>query len=199
MQKSDWVALPKNRAEAKRTGAKYYFTGVPCKHGHVAPRKTKGICVECMRLEGQKANVTRAEYFRAYNKSEAGLAAKQRYYEANKELVVSRAHDTDVELKRQYKKQYKQTHKIATLVDNQMYKRRVRFVTPRWLSKEQRQQIREVYKLAMQMTKTTGEKYTVDHIVPLRSDVVCGLHVPWNLRVVTHAENARKGNKIDVT
>ena len=33
--------LPKTRAEAKATGAKYYYTGEPCKHGHVAPRKTK--------------------------------------------------------------------------------------------------------------------------------------------------------------
>jgi hypothetical protein len=43
--------------------------------------------------------------------------------------------------------------------------------------------------------KATGEKYVVDHIVPLRSDVVCGLHVPWNLRVITHEKNLLKLNK----
>jgi 5-methylcytosine-specific restriction endonuclease McrA len=46
------------------------------------------------------------------------------------------------------------------------------------------------------MTKTTGEQYVVDHIVPLRSDEVCGLHVPWNLRVITQEDNLKKSNKL---
>ena len=87
----DTANLPKTRQEAKATGAKYYFTGEPCKHGHIAPRKTKGTCVECLKVEWQKANETRADYFREYNKSEAGQQAKRKYYEANKENVIARA------------------------------------------------------------------------------------------------------------
>ena len=63
----DTTNLPKNRKEAKALGSKYYFTGEPCKYGHIAPRKTKGSCVECLKVEWEKANTTRAEYFRAYN------------------------------------------------------------------------------------------------------------------------------------
>ena len=66
----DTSTLPKTRAEAQATGAKYYFTGVPCKHGHIAPRKTKGACVECLKVEWTKGNETRAEYFRQYNQRE---------------------------------------------------------------------------------------------------------------------------------
>jgi hypothetical protein len=40
--------LPKTRAEAIAAGAPRYFTGKPCKHGHVAPRYAGGGCVECI-------------------------------------------------------------------------------------------------------------------------------------------------------
>jgi hypothetical protein len=41
-----------------------------------------------------------------------------------------------------------------------------------------------------------GVVYTVDHLVPLTSPLVCGLHVHCNLAVVAHLENSRKGNSI---
>lgn len=43
----EYADLPRTRTEAKRVGARKYFTGEPCSHGHVAPRYTKGQCVVC--------------------------------------------------------------------------------------------------------------------------------------------------------
>lgn len=192
----DIANLPKTRAEAKATGAKYYFTGESCKHGHIAPRKTKGACIECLRLEWEKSNVVRAEYFAEYNKSEAGLAAKRRYYETNKELVAARASATPRDKKREYQRKHKaenpETYKALT----SLRRRRHRDATPPWLTKEQKRSIRELYLHAMRMSETTGERYVVDHIVPLQGETVSGLHVPWNLRVITQVENLAKSNKL---
>lgn len=191
----DITQLPKTRAEAKALGALYYFTGAPCRHGHVAPRKTKGACIECLKNEWARGAVRRAEYFKQYNQSTAGQIAKRRYYEANRESVIARALARPLEEKRQYRKAWKQANSVQVLADNKVRRRKHRQATPLWITRQQKLEMRELYKTAITMTKITGEQYVVDHIVPLRSDVVCGLHVPWNLRVVTRAENFAKSNK----
>lgn len=61
--------------------------------------------------------------------------------------------------------------------------------TPAWLNQEQRTEINRIYKRAKQLGQT------VDHIVPLASGIVCGLHVPWNLQILTREENNNKGNR----
>lgn len=55
--------------------------------------------------------------------------------------------------------------------------------------------ISEIYDLARLRTLLLGERWSVDHIVPLQSSIVCGLHVENNLRVITEKENSAKHNK----
>ncbi len=55
-------------------------------------------------------------------------------------------------------------------------------------------EIKAIYALAAQQKKMTGDNVHVDHIVPLKSKLVCGLHCPDNLRLVIGGYNSRKGN-----
>ena len=192
----DLQNLPKTRAEAMAAKATHYFTGEPCKHGHIAPRKTKGACVECIKIEWQKSNETRAEYFKAYNRSEAGQESKSRYYEANKADVIAKARATPNELKNQYRQAWKDNNVLAIRADTKARRRKHREATPTWLSRKQKTEIRAVYQAAIMSSQITGQRYVVDHIYPLRSEVVCGLHVPWNLRILTQVDNLRKSNTL---
>jgi 5-methylcytosine-specific restriction endonuclease McrA len=192
----DTTNLPKTRKEAKATGAKYYFTGEPCTHGHIAPRKTKGTCVECLKVEWQKANKTRADYFREYNKSEAGQQAKRKYYEANKENVIARAQARPDEDKRRYKKTHKVNNPDMYKEMTSLRRRRFRDATPKWLTDTQKMEIRLKYRLAIELSRATGERHAVDHIIPLHGESVCGLHVPWNLQVLTQKDNLAKYNRL---
>lgn len=192
----DTTNLPKTRAEAKAAGAKYYFTGEPCKHGHIAPRKTKGACVECLKVEWAKGNETRAEYFREYNKSDAGQKAKREYYEKNRAAVIARAANRPVDERYRAKLRYKQDNPDLYKELVSLRRRRFRQATPKWLTSEDRLEIRLKYRLAIELTRRTGVRHAVDHITPLLGETVCGLHVPWNLEVLTQEENLRKSNKL---
>lgn len=67
--------------------------------------------------------------------------------------------------------------------------------TPSWLTEEQIESIRLLYWLAEDLYAVSGQKYHVDHIVPLQGKNVCGLHVPWNLQILPADINISKSNK----
>lgn len=64
--------------------------------------------------------------------------------------------------------------------------------TPKWANLDA---IECFYEEAERLKASTGAAYEVDHIVPLRSKIVCGLHCEANLRVIPSFDNRSKGNR----
>lgn len=64
--------------------------------------------------------------------------------------------------------------------------------TPDWVDRDQLKRIREYAHLK---SIALGVELVLDHIVPLNHPYVCGLGVPWNLRIITRAQNAAKCGK----
>jgi len=65
---------------------------------------------------------------------------------------------------------------------------------PLWADMEA---IRAMYAEARRLTVETGVEHHVDHMVPIKNALVCGLHDSSNMRVIPGAENVRKRNSLD--
>jgi alkylated DNA repair dioxygenase AlkB len=103
---------------------------------------------------------------------------RKEWADKNKERVKAYVH-----------KPYKPKDPSRLQAQKNAYKRRVKQACPSWVDQ---QQILEIYLEAQK------QGLHVDHIVPLKHELVCGLHVPHNLQLLTKEENSSKSNKFEV-
>lgn len=69
--------------------------------------------------------------------------------------------------------------------------------TPSWVDDEHLEKIEAFYRTARTMSEFHEVQFDVDHIEPLNGATTCGLHVHWNLQILTHKENLTKSNKLN--
>lgn len=175
---SEW---PKTRKEARALGAKKYFTGKPCKRGHIAPRYVANlVCEVCIR---EKARA-RQHAYRANNLDKSRMA-------------VRAWQDNNREKTREIAKNWQRRNPQKAAAIRGARRARRLSATPPWLTPQHKAEIEQKYLLAKLHESVTGIKWHVDHIVPLRGKKVCGLHVPWNLQVIPAKTNMEKHNKFE--
>jgi 5-methylcytosine-specific restriction endonuclease McrA len=100
--------------------------------------------------------------------------------------TLRRRQDKRPEPPRWLKKRYKASH-IENVSERHWVK--IYWATPPWLNQVQIEEMRSIY-----LAAKPGEH--VDHIVPLKSNLVCGLHVPWNLQILPERVNLQKSNNM---
>lgn len=75
--------LPTNRRDAIALGVSRYFTGKPCKHGHISIRYTHSGCLTCFLVKKRRVNATpegrrrKYEMDRRYYQSDLGKAFRR--------------------------------------------------------------------------------------------------------------------------
>lgn len=65
-------------------------------------------------------------------------------------------------------------------------------VTPAWIDEKA---VKQYYLLADFLSSELGAEFNVDHVVPLQSDIACGLHWEGNLSLMLGGLNKAKGNR----
>lgn len=215
----DKESLPKTRKEAMELGYKFYFTGKPCKNGHIEPRKTKrGKCLGCQRknarenyqnhrndkLEYAKQwRENNPEYAKEYNKNHPECQRKwrennrekhndgNRQWRENNPDYYKKYYEENREkrLERSRKWSKENPERKREIIYNRKASKMQR--TPIWADREE---IRKFYKEAERLTKETGIIHQVDHYYPLQGKTVSGLHVAENLQIITKVENSSKNN-----
>ena len=155
-------------------------------------------CVNKYRKEYRKKNIdkirkrcreyNRKNWDKIYEKTKSRETYKQyqrEYYQKNKEHL-------------KYKSiQNQKINKAEANARKKKYKETKRKSCPKWLSKNQHNEIKEFYIEAKKLEQIDGIKRHVDHIIPLQGKNVSGLHVPWNLQILTQTENLEKSNKYE--
>lgn len=141
----------------------------------------------------------------AYKKSyyarnkESILQTRKHYYDDNKDKVAENVKEYQLKNKckiSDYQAQYRINNKAKLNALRRKYEMAKTQATPKSLIDEDFVKISEFYKEA-ELLSSQGDKFHVDHIVPIQGKIVCGLHVPWNLRVICSKQNLAKSNKLD--
>lgn len=136
----------------------------------------------------------RAAYLRNIDAKKARIAAN---YQKNRELLMQRARDRYAAKSEHMKAlaaAYRAANRDKVYEWNGTRRAQLRSALPAWAD---RGAIRAVYGEAKRLTRETGIEHHVDHEVPLSHPLVCGLHVPANLRVLTAAVNMAKSNSFE--
>ncbi len=175
--------------------------------------KVCGCCLSIKTLENFSKHKRSKDGYQKYCKScvsaykkdyyarnkQSILELRKKYYEENKDKVAENIKDYQARNKDKiadYQVEYRVNNKSRLNALRRKYEMSKLQATPKCLIDSDFVAMSDFYKEAELLSKQ-GSKFHVDHIIPIQGKLVCGLHVPWNLRVINFKDNLSKSNKLD--
>lgn len=160
------------RSDAMGFGLKRFFTGKPCIRGHLSQRLVSSPCCdECLKAKNGTWARENPERHNAQGKAWREANPGKRHDIANKHRAKT----------------------LPTLAAREAGRRSsAKVATPVWADLAA---ITSIYKKCALVSEETGIIHHVDHIYPLKSNWVCGLHCEANLQILPASDNMRKSNR----
>lgn len=87
--------------------------------------------------------------------------------------------------------------KVSAYAQNRRAKELQR--TPPWAKEIMDDYMKMLCKFRDSLTKHTGIKQSIEHTIPLQGKLISGLHLPYNLEIMSLSKNAEKQNKFTPT
>ncbi len=168
----------------KRKAAQDNAESISAKHKEYYLRNKERISAYAKEYRKQNAEALKIAFHDKYIKSRDKIIARvSEYYKKNPEV------------NRVASKKYRDATPAKQAAKAARYRARKRKAMPEWAYDEFEQLfISEIYDLARLRSKMLGIDYHVDHIVPIKSSLVCGLHCSDNLQILSGKENSAKRN-----
>ena len=209
------IDLILSRSEAKAASIPFYFTGKPCKHGHITPRRVDNCgCIKCLkewRINNREAEKAMGREWRKNNPEKRKVALRE-WYEKNRKAHLAAS--------RKWKKENPEKYKALMHQWYEKNKETVRNAKRRW-KKENPEAVKAMgHALRSRRRKAQGKfvaadierilkqqkrkcayfiicrrsipPYHIDHIVPLSAPE--GTNWPRNIQLLCADCNTKKSN-----
>lgn len=196
-----------SRADAKRAGLKYYFTGNPCKHGHASLRYVSvGSCVECAlsdesirqrmawKIDNIEIILDSARKYHAENRERRNAEARNRY-KLNREKAAARKRIYSIKnagVIRQKNREYRANNKEKIRQCCRNSRARRNGANGLHTNKDILLILESQKNKCVNCLCDVSAGYHVDHIMPLK---LGGNNWPQNLQILCPTCNLRKSAK----
>lgn len=136
---------------------------------------------EKQRKDGRSSSCKQCEQQRCTKYRQKNRHVWRRHYQRNAKAYKDRS------------KQRRINHPEEKLVNEQNRRAAKKQALPSWAkSKAIQAEFKRIAQHKQWLDEVANRSHHIDHILPLQNDFVCGLHVPWNLIVLSSEDNISK-------